>query len=147
MTFDPPGAENSKLFKYVFNKKWGNRNLSCDFNGGFYKEFSKDSLTGEFTTVNGKRITRDTKKIITEFKLLSENSFSHTVTMYREGVDSSGKRIRAIVLYHPITYTLVSKTRMNYAGTHIRINDLETQKQGKPVFKTEPENGFRSLCP
>jgi hypothetical protein len=67
--------------------------------------------------------------------------------MYREGVDRSGNRIRANVLYQPITYTLVSKTRMNYTGTHIRINDFETHKQGKPVFKTEPENGFRMLCP
>jgi hypothetical protein len=147
VTFVPPNAENSNLLKYVFNKKWSYGNYPCDLNGGFYREFTKDSLTGEFTTTGGRRITRSTTNIITEFKLLSENSFSHTVTMYREGLDKSGNKVRANVLYQPITYTLVSKTRMDYTGTHTRINDLETQKQGKPVFKAEPENGFRLLCP
>ena len=85
VTFVPPNAESSNLLKYVFNKKWSNRNAACDLNGGFFRVFTKDSLTGEFTTVNGKPITRSTKNIITEFKLLSENSFSHTVTMYRSG--------------------------------------------------------------
>lgn len=147
VTFVPPNAESSNLLKYVFNKKWSNRNAACDLNGGFFRVFTKDSLTGEFTTVNGKPITRSTKNIITEFKLLSENSFSHTVTMYREGPDSAGNIVRANVLYQTHTYTLISKTQMDYTGTHTRINDLETQKQGRPVFKIEPENGFRTLCP
>ena len=47
-------------------------------------DFTKDSLTGEFTTTGGRRITRATTNIITEFKFLSENSFSQTVSMYRE---------------------------------------------------------------
>ena len=147
VTFVPPAAESSNLLKYVFNKKWSHGNAACDLNGGFYREFTKDSLTGEFTTAGGRRITRSTTNITTEFKFLSENSFSHTVTMYREGPDRSGNIIRATVLYQTHTYTLVSKTRMDYTGTHTRINELETQKQGKPVFKTEAEISFRMFCP
>ena len=67
--------------------------------------------------------------------------------MYREGPDSAGNIVRANVLYQTHTYTLISKTQIDYTGTHTRINDLETQKQGRPVFKIEPENGFRTLCP
>jgi len=147
VSFDPPGAENSKLLRNVFNKKWSYGASPCDRNGGFYREFSTDSLTGEFSTVNGNRLTRTTTNIITQFKLLNDRSFSHTVTMYREGPDRSGNIIRATVLYQTHTYTLVSPSRMDYSGTHTRIDQGETHKQGKPVFKTDQENGYRLLCP
>lgn len=147
MTFDPPGAENSKLLQYVFNKKWGSRSMPCDSNGGFYREFTPKSLTGEFTTVNGKRLTRETKNIITQFTLLSDKSFKHTVTMYREGPDRNGNIIRATTVFMTHTYTLVANNRLDYSGTHSRVDIGESHKQGKPVFKTDQENGYRLLCP
>lgn len=147
LTFDPPGAENSKLLKYVFNKKWSYGASPCDRNGGFYREFTPKSLTGEFTTVNGKHLTRETKNIITQFTLLSDKSFKHTVTMYREGPDREGNIIRATTVFMTHTYTLVANNRLDYSGTHSRVDIGETHKQGKPIFKTDQENGYRLLCP
>ncbi len=139
------GGANQSALDYVRDKKWSEKNLPCDFNGGVYQIFSGRFPSGYAFFVKHKAMPSDAperhvfrsvddKKFILE-QTIGANSF---VT----GQLGNPNVIAAEIV---VTITLTSPKRIDYEKKFKKLN-FDALMRNQLLYEFTEEKGFGLLC-
>ncbi len=141
----------NKVEEFLFNKKWSNDDVSCNFQGGDYVVYTNKGPSGIQLFLVGKKMPDSSQGQSFYFNVIDEKTVDYVHEIHASGNNFMMKLVRnPFIVVGRIEHriTIVSPTRLEYTRIDRMIDLDKLIKSGGRVIRYEirKNSGFRKLC-